>query len=141
MSLADLAAEVRQFGEQLAQQALPEIGPALRQTALSSTGIGGLVMGQTLDALVNASADTVAILPVPAGPWSILESGSTKRQWWEPAEAGGKRLLINGSVRIRVLHGPIRGRQLWTQAQNAMSQQFFEMAPKEADTAWEKVGG
>jgi hypothetical protein len=71
----------------------------------------------------------------------VLEAGSIKRQWWEPAVKGGKRLTLGNDVRIRVLHGPLRGRQTWTAAQERMSTRFFDTASKEANAYWEKTVG
>jgi hypothetical protein len=143
MSLTDLAAEVRQFGETLAAEVLPTVGPALRQVVLdtASEATGGRFMRQALDARAETGGDTLTVIPVPAGPWSVLEAGSIKRQWWEPARRGGKRLTLGDEVRIRVLHGPIKGRRTWTTAQERMSEQFFETASKEAAALWEHLGG
>ena len=101
------------------------------------------MMGQALDARVSQRADSISILPTPAGPWSMLESGSRKRQWWEPAHTGkgAKRIRIGNNVRIRVLHGPIKGKQTWTKAQDEMTDQFFEVAHAEASKLWRSVSG
>lgn len=71
----------------------------------------------------------------------MLESGSRKRQWWEPARKGGKRIRIGNDVRIRVLHGPIKGKRTWTKAQDEMTQQFFDVAHTEASKLWRSVSG
>ena len=99
------------------------------------------MMGKRLDARVTQGGDTLAVLPVPAGPWSMLESGSRKRSWIEPKGKGGRRLRIGNDVRIRVVHGPIRGKRTWTNVQDEMTQQFFKVARTEAANLWRSVSG
>ena len=145
MTLAALSDEIAAFNDDLADAVLPKAGPRLRETALAAArrDAHGRIARRTLDADVDRRGDTLTILPTPRGPWTLLDSGSRKRQWWEPRATGRghKRLRIGNDVRVRVLHGPVRGKRTWTKATDAMADEFFATAYDEAAALWRTIHG
>jgi hypothetical protein len=139
VTLVQLADDVAHFGDEVARRALPRIGAEGQKAARAM--FSGPVMGDEMTATVDIAADAVTVSPSPRGPWVLMELGSAKAAWRIPRRRrGGKRLRINGSVRVHVIHPRIRPQKRWTKAKVNMRTAATKVWRDTTADVWKGVG-
>ena len=162
VELHGLAASCEAFPDAVVDVALPKIGARMKAIAIDEaarvTGGDGRLSrfakgkGIKLGAGYDVVAPTVVRLtPRPLGPWTLVESGSSRAYWYEPRR--GKALtkkgarkkgarpikLRNGGVRWYVRHGPVRGKGAWSQVLFLIGDALPDLVHAAVVDAWSDV--
>ena len=160
--LEHLADACRDFPDVVVDEALPAIGARMKVVALEQaarvTGGDGRLSRFAKGRGVKLSAGydkvgptTMRLTPRPLGPWTLVESGSSRAYWYEPRAGKAKTKkgarkkgarpikLRSGAVRWYVRHGPVRGKQAWTRTRNQIVDELPGLVETAIVDAWVAV--